>query len=65
MTQLPGLRVSPASTRSLLALEVAEELVDKPDWPYVRALVVMKGGDFQTEGFTLFGSGSPDGSCFV
>jgi TRAP-type uncharacterized transport system substrate-binding protein len=61
MTQLPGLRVSPASTRSLLALEVAEELVDRRDWPYVRALVVMKGGDFETEGFTLFGSGSPDG----
>ena len=63
MTQAPGpgLNTPPVSSRSLLALEIAEELVDAPDWGYRRSHITMKARDFETEGFTLFGSGSPDG----
>ena len=54
-------RVSPAVARSKLALELAAELVGMEGWPHLRAQVLLKTQDFDPAGFSLYGSGQPDG----
>ena len=61
MTQRPMGRVSPAVARSKLALELAAELVGMDGWAHVRAQVLLKTQDFDPSGFSLYGSGQPDG----
>ncbi len=61
MTQRSMGRVSPAVTRSKLALELAAELVGMDGWPHLRAQVLLKTQDFDPSGFSLYGSGQPDG----
>ena len=55
----------PVFIRSRLALEVAAELTGMADWPYLRAHVHLRARDFDDEGFTIFGTGSPDGIDLV
>ena len=61
MAQRPMGRVSPAVARSKLALELAAELVGMDGWPHLRAQVLLKTQDFDPSGFSLYGSGQPDG----
>jgi TRAP-type uncharacterized transport system substrate-binding protein len=55
----------PVFIRSRLALEVAAELVGTAEWPYLRAHVDLRARDFDSEGFSIFGTGSPDGIDLV
>ena len=52
---------SPGLSRSRMALELAEELVAMSGFGYPRAHVTLLARDFDETGFSLFGSGSPDG----
>lgn len=61
MLESYGPSTPPVLSRSLMALELAAELVSHDTWPYLRAHVDLRARDFDTTGFTLFGSGSPDG----
>ncbi len=61
MAQRPMDRVSPAVARSKLALELAAELVGMDGWPHMRAQILLKSQDFDPSGFSLYGSGQPDG----
>ena len=66
MTEHPPYDFSPpVFIRSRLALEVAAELAGMADWPYLRADVQLRARDFDTEGFTIFGTGSADGMDMV
>lgn len=56
-----GLNTPPVLRRSRMALEIAAELAGTQGWPYLRAHIDLRARDFEEEGFTLFGSGSPDG----
>jgi TRAP-type uncharacterized transport system substrate-binding protein len=51
--------------RSRLVLELASELVGMQAWPYRRAHLTLRQRDFASSGFSLFGSGSPDGIGMV
>ena len=61
MTQRAMNRLSPAVARSKLALELAAELVGMDGWPHLRAQILLKTQDFDPSGFSIYGSGQPDG----
>ena len=61
MMQRAMTRISPAVARSKLALELAAELVGMDGWPHLRAQILMKTQDFDPSGFSIYGSGQPDG----
>lgn len=61
MLESYGPPTPPVLSRSRMALELASELVGTKEWPFLRAHVELRERDFDTTGFTLFGSGSPDG----
>ena len=61
MLESYGPPTPPVLSRSRMALELASELIGTDGWPYLRAHVELRERDFDTTGFTLFGSGSPDG----
>ena len=61
MLESYGPPTPPVLSRSRIALELASALVGDADWPFLRAHVELRARDFDTTGFALFGSGSPDG----
>lgn len=64
MTQMPN-RVPPVAIRSRMVLELASDLIEQADWPHRRVHISLRDRDFETAGFTLYGSGSPDGIDLV
>ena len=65
MMQSYGPPTPPVLSRSRLALELAAELVVTDGWPYQRAHIDLRERDFDQPGFSLFGSGSPEGIDLV
>jgi TRAP-type uncharacterized transport system substrate-binding protein len=53
------IRTHPHTTRSRLMLEVASELVNRRDWPYLQARVSLRAQGGNDWPVTLFGSDSP------
>ena len=53
------MRTHPHTTRSRLMLEVAAELVNRRDWPYLQARVSLREQGSSEWPVTLFGSDSP------
>jgi TRAP-type uncharacterized transport system substrate-binding protein len=53
------MRTHPHTTRSRLMLEVASELVNRRDWPYLQAKVSLRKQGSDEWPMTLFGSDSP------
>ena len=53
------MRTHPHTTRSRLMLEVASELVNRRDWPYLQARVSLREQGSDEWPVTLFGSDSP------
>ncbi|HXV81847.1 MAG TPA: TAXI family TRAP transporter solute-binding subunit [Candidatus Binatia bacterium] len=53
------MRTHPHTTRSRLMLEVASELVNRRDWPYLQARVSLREQGSDQWPVTLFGSDSP------
>jgi hypothetical protein len=53
------MRTHPHTTRSRLMLEVASELVNRRDWPYLQAKVSLREQGSDQWPVTLFGSDSP------
>jgi TRAP-type uncharacterized transport system substrate-binding protein len=53
------MRTHPHTTRSRLMLEVASELVNRRDWPYLQAKVSLREQGSDEWPMTLFGSDSP------
>jgi TRAP-type uncharacterized transport system substrate-binding protein len=53
------MRTHPHTTRSRLMLEVASELVNRRDWPYLQARVSLREQGSNEWPVTLFGSDSP------
>ena len=53
------MRTHPHTTRSRLMLEVASELVNRRDWPYLQARVSLRAQGGDDWPVTLFGSDSP------
>jgi TRAP-type uncharacterized transport system substrate-binding protein len=53
------MRTHPHTTRSRLMLEVASELVNRRDWPYLQARVSLRAQGGNEWPVTLFGSDSP------
>jgi TRAP-type uncharacterized transport system substrate-binding protein len=53
------MRTHPHTTRSRLMLEVASELVNRRDWPYLQAKVSLREQGSDDWPVTLFGSDSP------
>ena len=53
------MRTHPHTTRSRLMLEVASELVNRRDWPYLQARVSLRAQGGNDWPVTLFGSDSP------
>jgi TRAP-type uncharacterized transport system substrate-binding protein len=53
------MRTHPHTTRSRLMLEVASELVNRRDWPYLQAKVSLREQGSEEWPMTLFGSDSP------
>ena len=53
------MRTHPHTTRSRLMLEVASELVNRRDWPYLQAKISLREQGSDEWPMTLFGSDSP------